>query len=144
MKNTHLIFDLDGTVIDSTHRQRHVDGVLDLAHWRANATRENILRDTLLPLANLWRAVQDTHPVIVCTARNITSADVDFLSMHGLRYKALLSRPHGDGTPDPLLKVRLLEAMYRHIYTPTAGIFFDDRQDNLDAVASLGVTVKKA
>jgi hypothetical protein len=34
--------------------------------------------------------------------------------------------------------------MYRHIYTPTAGIFFDDRQDNLDAVATLGVTVKKA
>jgi beta-phosphoglucomutase-like phosphatase (HAD superfamily) len=29
-----FIFDLDGTVIDSTHRQAsHEDGTLDLEHW---------------------------------------------------------------------------------------------------------------
>ena len=39
MTKTHLIFDLDGTVIDSSHRQRHVDGVLDLALCTAIAER---------------------------------------------------------------------------------------------------------
>ena len=44
----HFIFDLDETVIDSHHRQGET-----LAEWIALNTRENILKDTLLPLADL-------------------------------------------------------------------------------------------
>ena len=48
----HFIFDLDHTVIDSSHRQiTRPDGSLDLAAWRRHNTRANIMRDTLLPLA---------------------------------------------------------------------------------------------
>ena len=50
------IFDLDHTVIDSSHRQlTKADGSLDLAHWIANNTREKIMADSLLPLATQWR-----------------------------------------------------------------------------------------
>ena len=37
------IFDLDHTVIDSSHRQAtRPDGSLDLEHWKANSTRQLI------------------------------------------------------------------------------------------------------
>jgi FMN phosphatase YigB (HAD superfamily) len=53
------IFDLDHTVIDSSHRQlTKADGSLDLAHWIENNTPEKIAADTELPLANHWRKVQ--------------------------------------------------------------------------------------
>jgi hypothetical protein len=52
----HFIFDLDHTVIDSSHRQlTNADGSLDLAHWRENCTHEKIMADTLLPLARTMR-----------------------------------------------------------------------------------------
>lgn len=38
-----IMFDLDHTVIDSAHRTRYLaNGKIDLAHWRANCTREKI------------------------------------------------------------------------------------------------------
>ena len=46
------IFDLDGTIIDSSHRQATLpDGTLNLAHWFENATPEKIFEDKVLPLA---------------------------------------------------------------------------------------------
>ena len=39
-----VLFDLDGTMIDSSHRQNTLaDGSLDLAHWIENNTPEKIL-----------------------------------------------------------------------------------------------------
>ena len=60
MKKTQLfIFDLDDTVIDSSHRATlTVDNgqvVLDLDAWRKDSTYENIMKDSLLPLANYMR-----------------------------------------------------------------------------------------
>ncbi len=59
MKKTIFTFDLDGTVIDSSHRATlTVDNgqvVLDLNAWRQDSTYENIMKDSLLPLANYMR-----------------------------------------------------------------------------------------
>ena len=45
------IYDLDGTIIDSSHRAKYSDdGILDLEHSKENSTKENIFRDELLPL----------------------------------------------------------------------------------------------
>ena len=53
MTNKTFIFDLDHTVIDSSHRQiTKADGSLDLDNWIANCTREKIMADTFLPLAS--------------------------------------------------------------------------------------------
>jgi len=50
------IFDLDGTVLDSSHRQAtKPDGTLDLAKWFENATPEKIFQDKVLPLAQQMR-----------------------------------------------------------------------------------------
>ena len=48
-----FIFDLDDTTVDSSHRTRlNADGSINLAHWRKHCTAENIMRDSMLPLAD--------------------------------------------------------------------------------------------
>ena len=107
-----IMFDLDHTVIDSAHRTRYLaNGSIDLDYWRANCTREKIFSDSLLPLANTWRKLQMRKDcrIIVCTARVISQADIDFLAHHGLRYDAMLSRPNDSDMPDDMLKLFALK-----------------------------------
>lgn len=105
-----FIFDLDHTVIDSTHRQlTRPDGSLDLEHWLENCTPEKIAGDTLLPLADVMRRYYaEGHTVVVCTARSGDCVhDKAFLARHDLRYHHWLSR--GDSMEgDATLKTRLL------------------------------------
>lgn len=89
-----IIFDLDHTVIDSSHRAvTRPDGTLDLDAWRACSTWEYICRDSLLPIAQLWRsAMRRGEHIIICTARVMTAADFLFLEAYGLQFDACLSR----------------------------------------------------
>ena len=110
---TTYIFDLDHTVIDSSHRQlTKADGSLDLAHWIENNTPEKIAADSLLPLADFMRdRIHDCgfgEQVIICTARVMGKHDYQFLKDHGLFVPVILSRPMGDNSPDWMLKERLL------------------------------------
>src|SRR5210317_1634194 len=108
------IFDLDHTVIDSSHRQlTRADGSLDLAHWIENCSREKIFGDSLLPLADQMRdLIARGKNVVICTARVMSDADYDFLYAHGLYTPWILSRPMGSRLDDAELKrdycVRLL------------------------------------
>lgn len=98
-----IVFDLDMTVIDSSHRHAsNPDGSIDLAHWFQNATPEKIAKDTLLPLAaSVKRFYEAGHHVILCTARCMQRADWDFVAEHfGGHYSALYSRPGHFVTPD--------------------------------------------
>jgi len=75
-----FIFDLDGTVIDSSHRQGDT-----LADWRRINTVGNIMRDRLLPLAGkMQTAIQDGLDVWICTSRVMGKADFAFLRMQSL------------------------------------------------------------
>ena len=75
-----FIFDLDGTVIDSAHRQGET-----LADWRRMNTVGNVMRDSLLPLAaKMQAAILDGLDVWVCTSRVMGKADFAFLRLQGL------------------------------------------------------------
>ena len=75
-----FIFDLDGTVIDSAHRQGET-----LADWRRMNTVGNVMRDGLLPLAGkMQAAILDGLDVWVCTSRVMGKADFAFLRLQGL------------------------------------------------------------
>ena len=104
------IFDLDHTVIDSSHRQlTKADGSLDLAHWIENNTPQKIAADKLLPLADTMRErIAHGREVIICTARVMGEHDYQFLKDHGLFVPVILSRPMGDNSPDWVLKQLLL------------------------------------
>ena len=108
----YYIFDLDHTVIDSSHRQlTRADGSLDLAHWIENCSREKIFRDSLLPLADQMRdLIARGKNVVICTARVMSDADYDFLYANGLYTPWILSRPMGSRLGDADLKRGLLRA----------------------------------
>lgn len=153
---TYAIFDLDGTVIDSTHRQNTLpDGSLNLEHWMEHNRPDMIFRDSLLPLAASMRRIYAAgHKVVVCTARNFQPADCEFLAMHGLRYHAYLSRgPNiinpegsitiGDNRRDGRLKIELLTEYFQSegYYSPAQAnaIMFDDNLSVIKAVSSIGI-----
>lgn len=142
-----FIFDLDHTVIDSTHRQlTKADGSLDLAHWRDNCTHEKIMADKLLPLARVMQDAlrADNLNVIICTARVLGRSDIIFLEKHGLLASVILSRPTGDCSPDAELKIGLLMNHCKNTgmtwarFTRSA-YMFDDNASVLAAVKNHGI-----
>jgi hypothetical protein len=134
-----FIFDLDHTVIDSSHRQSTLKcGSLDLANWIQNNTPENIARDTLLPLADLWKTLDKKGQMIgVCTARVLQDADYEFLADNGLEYDFILSRPIGDSSKDDDLKERLLNE--QGIKPEEITAFFDDNEAVLKRLNELNI-----
>ena len=75
------IYDLDGTLIDSSHRFKIGDnGRIDLPHWRKNDIPVMIEKDSLLELAN--RAKSDISNreiyVIFATARACVEGDANY------------------------------------------------------------------
>ena len=147
----HYIFDLDHTVIDSSHRQHtRADGSLDLDNWRANCTREKIMADKILPLADLMRsAYAKGDNVIVCTARVLSVWDHVFLADNNLRFHALLSRAEGDNRGDAEMKRDLLLRHFHSLKIPVArwtrsAVFYDDNQAVLNMANKLGIITRNA
>lgn len=115
IKKIH-IFDLDGTVIDSSHRQMYnpLTGALDLKNWVINSTPEKVANDSLLPFADFWRyLLANTNDfIMVCTARVMRQPDFDFLTNNGLRARKIYSRPYGCQEKDHLLKLMQLRGFF--------------------------------
>ena len=147
----NYIFDLDHTIVDSSHRQAtRPDGSLDLDHWRENSTPAMIEADTLLPLAHEWRKVyRKGAGIIVCTARVMGPADYRYLTSRGLFADKVISRREGDRTPDDLLKLRGLKqycaenriSWRRFVKT---AVMFDDNLNVINTLANHGLTVHNA
>ena len=147
----NYIFDLDHTVVDSSHRQAtRPDGSLDLDHWREHSTPALIEQDTLLPLAHEWRKVyRKGAGIIVCTARVMSIHDYRYLTSRGLFADKVISRREGDRTPDDLLKLRGLKqycaenriSWRRFVKT---AVMFDDNLNVINTLANHGLTVHNA
>ena len=143
-----FIFDLDGTTIDSSHRQNTLaDGTLNLAHWIDNNTPEKIARDSLLPLADSWRTIDQTrHDVVIMTARVIGDADLAFLVRSNLRYRFIYSRPIGSTIADGILKQSMIRQCARDLGVSLAwmrynAFMFDDSENVRNALQSMGIRV---
>ena len=147
-----FIFDLDHTVIDSSHRQATLpNGDLDLAHWFENATPEMIAKDSLLPLAAEWRKARNAGAeIVVCTARTMQLADFYYLRDHGLEYDAMLSRPEGNMITDAALKylslyhyaTRVKEQRWKTFCA--FSIMFDDNKNVIEGLNRKGLRVYNA
>jgi FMN phosphatase YigB (HAD superfamily) len=129
------IFDLDGTIIDSSHRTpNNLDGTLNLERYRSLKTRENIFKDTLLPLADKMRRMYDSgkYHIVICTAREISQDDLDFLEHHDIKFHEMFNRSnvrksHHGRLPDPQYKTKQLKK-----YKSTAYEFYDDALPIID------------
>ena len=123
------IFDLDGTCIDSSHRQlTKADGTLDIANWLENATSEKVFKDSLLPLASeiSKRKIAGDY-TIISTARNMTDADFEFLRINNMVPNLIISRKVGDNRPDDEIKFKRLNSLFNLKQFRNANkIMFDD------------------
>jgi FMN phosphatase YigB (HAD superfamily) len=139
-----IIFDLDETIVDSSHRTpNHPDGTLNLPLYLQLKTRENTLRDGLLPLADYWRSLcLRENYVVVCTARTWADFDQEFLDIHGLRAHKILARftERQCSMRDPDLKRESLQRLFnlkqfRHL----PKIMFDDARPVISEMRRIGV-----
>ena len=90
-----FLFDLDETVIDSSHRQGET-----LDDWRAMNTPLNVARDSMLPLAStMIRAISEGLDVGICTSRVMGKADTAWLDLRGMLPRFTLSRSIEDNRP---------------------------------------------
>ena len=136
------IFDLDHTVIDSSHRQlTRADGSLDLEHWIENCTPQKVAADSLLPLANEMRArYAKGERIVICTARVMSRADYRFLFVNNLPFDYVLSRPRGCRTPDAELKHSQLTRLFKRVNVQPRHVeMFDDNDSVLAVMSKVGV-----
>ena len=141
-----FIFDLDGTVIDSSHRQG--DGSLD--YWRAHNTPSNIAADSCLPLFDqMLDAINDNLDVIICTSRVMGTYDFQWLDANGIDSALgipVLCRDSNDNRHCGFFKLALL-----HDYAKSLGMtwarfrrtsmMFDDSRDVQNTLRSVGLRV---
>ena len=136
------IFDLDGTVIDSTHRQGDT-----LDDWRRLNTARNVALDSPLPLLDQMRdAIADDLDVIVCTSRVMAGRDFRWLDNHGIRGIDILARDPSDNRHCGFYKLHLLKDYVDSIgYTWArfckTSIMFDDDIGVQNTLRSVGLRV---
>ena len=138
------IFDLDGTTIDSSHRQvTDSKGNLDLNKWFKNSTPSKIFADKVLPLASqIRRRNKKGDYTIVHTARNMSFADYEFLMENGICPDKIISRPKGNMVADGVLKRKQLSSLFNlKPFRKANKVMFDDNKEVKAEVSKIGVQV---
>lgn len=136
------VFDLDGTVLDSSHRALiNDDGGINIKEWRTH-TAEQILKDSELPLADYMRFCIASPKIRtwICTSRHLQNADRLLLQRLGLYdVDLILSRDENDNREDVPYK---LAKVGKYLNLPNvkkmAKLFFDDREDIRKAMKQKG------
>ena len=133
------VYDLDGVLVDTSHRYRNkADGSIDLDYWIANSHKLD--GDTLLPHASKF-ADDCANPniyVILCTARMYHPRDVSFILSRLGRPNKLIMRPIGNNTPDAKLKRRELSRLFNlRQFAHLPRFFWEDNLRNIRACANI-------
>lgn len=133
------IYDLDGTVIDSSHRYRTIEEGgkvrIDLDHWRAN--EHLAYKDSLLPMAEQYKAdlADDSCYVIVATARVMHEPDWQFVREHlGMPNHFIYRTPY-DTRSGAVLKINGLQKFFNLLqFRHVDAVFYEDNVQYLKAV----------
>jgi predicted kinase len=108
-----VIFDLDGTLADCTHRLQHIQP--PNRNW--DAFFADCSQDTLIrPIAELLKIVSDSELGIIFVSGRPEKCRIDtetWLASHGFAgwYQELYMRPDGDYRPDNIVKSQILDAI---------------------------------
>lgn len=133
------IYDMDGTIVDSTHRYRTIiddNGErIDLQHWRDNS--HLAMMDTTLPLFSQYRKdlADENCYVIIATARVMGESDWQFVETILGNPDYFISRKDGDSISGGLLKINGLAKFFNLVTFKNAEfIFYEDNVHYLKAV----------
>ena len=144
MKRLVIAFDLDGTLIDSSHRSGvREDGKFYLEDWIAKSTWEYIQQDTLLPLYHFYYAYKQAgFTIIAVTARELSDADYRYFEENNLEFDFILSREDSKQLDHELKNGKLAEFLSKENRIPH--LFYDDKDDNLEVARKYGFSPMKA
>lgn len=121
---TTVIFDVDGTLSDPTHRLHHLGG--DRKDYAAfyGALSDDGCHD---PIRNLLRCLSRENRIVICSGRpdDYREATEAWLTRYGIEYTELYLRPSGDFRPDYVIKAEILRAIRADGYDPW--LVIDDR-----------------
>lgn len=133
------IYDMDGTIVDSSHRYRTIVDEkgerIDLEYWRENEYRA--MDDSLLPMAEQYRAdLQDENCyVIIATARVMNDPDWQFVREILGEPDYFISRKSGDTQSGKTLKINGLAKFFNLVTFKDAEFtFYEDNVQYLKAV----------
>jgi len=140
IKEIH-IYDMDGTIVDSSHRYRinPETGKIDLQYWLDNCTPDMIAKDSLLPLADQYKkhCANPEIYVIIATARVIEAADYNFIVQNlGLPNKIVSRDGRNDTRKGAHMKIaglRFLKNLKQ--FKNAACTFYEDNLEYLHPVA---------
>lgn len=144
LKRQVVAFDLDHTLIDSSHRTRfNENGKLDLQYWRDHSTWEHIQKDQLLPLYfNYYAFKKAGYTIIAVTARQMSEHDYRYLKENGLDFDLILERGDSEALDHELKDGQLHKFLSEEGRIPF--LFYDDKDDNLAVAAKHGFQPMKA
>lgn len=142
MKDRFVIFDLDGTLCDSAHRN-HLAQSKDWHAFHMACPDDPVIQ----PLADLMAWLGVLHPVVLLTGRNEAYREltVQWLERAGLagRYDALLMRADHNYTKDHEMKIAHLERFFgsREAVLEKVWLVIDDRDTVVEGLRNYGLTV---
>lgn len=134
------IYDMDGTIVDSSHRYRTIIGEdnierIDLDYWRANEYRA--MEDGLLPMFEQYQKdlnCPNTY-VIIATARVMGDADWQFVNEILGKPNYFISRKNGDSQSGKTLKIKGLQKFFNlRNFKAADAVFYEDNIQYLKAV----------
>lgn len=138
--NKIIVFDIDGTLADVTHRRQFVaTKPKNWAAWNAGMSRDTVHEDIRWMLMKLRR--DPGSKTILCSGRGEETREVteQWLSDNRIPYVDLYMRKTKDYRQDSIVKVELLAQIREEHGEPY--MWFDDRQLVVDAIRAEGVRV---
>ena len=133
------IYDMDGTIVDSSHRYRTItdkNGTrIDLDHWRENEYRA--MEDSFLPMYEQYKkdlADKNTY-VIIATARVMNEPDWQFVKEKLGMPDYFISRPKDSNISGKLLKINGLAKFFNlNNFKNADFVFYEDNVEYMKAV----------
>jgi hypothetical protein len=134
-----VIFDIDGTLADASHRLHHVTG--GNRNWDAffAAMGDDPVVEPIRDLLNSITRGSD-NPIVLCSGRPENYRDIteDWLRRHQISWAALYMRPEGDHRADHIVKAQLLTGMRGDGFEPWIAV--DDRPSIVAMWRENGIT----
>lgn len=139
IKHIH-IYDMDGTIVSSSHRYKLVstENRIDLDHWRKHDVEKYINKDSLLPHAAQYKA-DIKNPfvyVIIATARACNQGDANYkyIEKHlGMPDKFIHRQGVNDNRGGAQLKVEAIKPLLNLKQFKNAAIHvWEDNKDYLN------------
>lgn len=133
-----VIFDLDGTLADITHRLHYIkNGNRD---W--DSFFDNCDRDTPVdPICRLLRMIsQHAYRIVIVSGRSdiVREKTILWLQENQLPFSQIIMRPHGDHRPDDVVKEEILDKLLSENHDILFAV--DDRQRVVDMWRRRGIT----